>query len=267
MYVQPVSLEFYSPPSGERVKDSKALSLTLKELVTDMHTHDHYVTHQRGEPPVSNRVLPEACGIKPQRKRGIIHTLVHAVAFGEQPKPADQRVPSFFGFQDIIPAPTEKSKAYYFMTYPDPSKKSVLNDVMLKVTNAVKKKHMPFAVIVGDQPVYTLLVKIKNEHPQKYEKIIPFLGPFHTQLCMVYTIYKRYKGSEVAEVFVAAGVITEGSVDQALRGKHYRRALHCLMLMYETLMHLHLTRHCVWSKVEASTKEQLGILREHMKNP
>ena len=189
-----------------------------------------------------------------------------AVTSGERPKPADQRVPSFFGFQAIISTPTEKSKAYYFMTYPDPPKKSVLNDVMLKVTNAVEKKLMPFAVVVGDQPVYTLLVKIKNEHPQKYEKIIPFLGPFHAQLCMIYTIYKRYMGSEVAEVSVAAGIIAEGSVDQALRGKHYRRALCCLMLMYEALMHLHLTRHCVWLKVEASTKEQLGILCEHMKN-
>ena len=59
MHVQPDSLEFYSLPSGERVKDSKALSLTLKELVTDMQTHDHYVTRQRGELPVSTRVLPE----------------------------------------------------------------------------------------------------------------------------------------------------------------------------------------------------------------
>ncbi len=36
---------------------------------------------------------------------------------------------------------------------------------------------MPFAVVVGDQPVYTLLVEIKSEHPQEYKNIIPFLGP------------------------------------------------------------------------------------------
>jgi hypothetical protein len=90
---------------------------------------------------------------------------------------------------------------------------------------------MPFA---GDQPVYTLLVEIKNEHPQEYEKIIPFLGPFHTQSCVIYAIYKRYKGSGIADVLVAAGVIAEDSANQALRGKHYRRALRCLSLMYET---------------------------------
>jgi len=105
------------------------------------------------------------------------------------------------------------------MTYPEPSKKPVLNDVMMKINEAIIRKSMPFAVVVGNRPVYTLLVKIKNEHPQEYEKIIPFLGHFHTQSCMIYAIYKRYKGNGMADVLVVAGVIAEGSVDQALRGK------------------------------------------------
>ena len=121
---------------------------------------------------------------------------------------------------------------------------------------------MPFAVVVGDQPVYTLLVEIKSEHPQEYKNIISFLGPFHTQGCMIYAIYKRHKGSGIAEVLVAAGVIAEGSVDQALRGKHYRRALRCLTLMYETLMHLLLNRRLAGSELEAGTRAQLAVLRD-----
>jgi len=56
------------------------------------------------------------------------------------------------------------------MTYPEPPKKPVFNDVMMKINEAILRKGMPFAVVVGDQPVYTLLVEIKNEHPQEYEK-------------------------------------------------------------------------------------------------
>ena len=129
-------------------------------------------------------------------------------------------LPGFAGFQALISAPVEKSKAYYFMTYPShPGSLSLMMSDENK--RAIQRKSMPFAVVVGDQPVYTLLVEIKNEHP---EKIIPFLGPNHTQSCMIYAIYKRYKGSGFADVLVAAGVIAEGSVYQALRGKHYRRA-------------------------------------------
>ena len=125
---------------------------------------------------------------------------------------------------------------------------------------------MPFAVVVGDQPVYTLLVEIKNEHPQEYDKIIPFHGPFHTQSCMIHAIYKRYKGSGVADVLIAARVIAEGSVDQALRGKHYRRTLRCLFLMYETLMHLLLNKNFTGLEFDASTKTQVAVLREPMSN-
>ena len=44
-------------------------------------------------------------------------------------------------------------------------------------------------------------------------------------------IYKRYNGSELGEVLVEAGVIADGSVDRALKSKHYKRGLRCLKLM------------------------------------
>ena len=122
-------------------------------------------------------------------------------------------------FQAFISAPVEKSLACYFMTYPEPPKKPVLSDVMMK--------------IVGDKPVYTLLIEIKNEHAQEYEKNYSISWSFP---CMIYDIYKCYRGSGIADFPVPAGVIAESSVDQAFRGKHYRRALRCLSLMYETLM-------------------------------
>ncbi|CAB3976667.1 Hypothetical predicted protein [Paramuricea clavata] len=252
--------------SGERVKNAKTLSSRLKNIATGMNTHDRYVTYKRGEPTVSVRVEPKVGSTVPQRKRCVIHTLVRANAAGERPPTVDQMVPGFAGFQALISTSVEKSKPYYFMIYPDPRKKAVLNDVLVKANKAIQRKNMPFAVVVGDQPVYTLLVEIKSEHPEKFEKIIPFLGPFHIQGSMIYAIYKRHKGSEIADVLVAAGVIAEGSVDQALRGKHYKRALRCLMLMYESFMHLLLNQFHEESQLEASTMTRLAILRDPKAN-
>ena len=266
MYVQPVSLEHPDIQSGERIKNAKTLSSRLKNIATDMNTHDRYVTYKRGEPTVSVRVEPKVESTVPQRKRCVIHTLVRANAAGERPPPVDQIVPGFAGFQALISTSAEKSKPYYFMTYQDPPKKAVLTDVLVKANKAIERKNMPFAVVVGDQPVYTLLVEIKSEHPEKFEKIIPFLGPFHIQGSMIYAIYKRHKGSEIADVLVAAGVIAEGSVDQALRGKHYKRALRCLMLMYESFMHLLLNQFHEESQLEASTVTRLAILRDPKAN-
>ena len=129
-----------------------------------------------------------------------------------------------------------KSKAYFHTSYNQPPSKSVVNDIMDKLTTIIATKHMPFAFLVGDHPVYVLITLLKAENPNKYRAIVPFLGPFHTQCVMMSAIYKRYNGSELADVLVAAGVIAEGSVDRALKGKHYKRGLRCLKLMYEALM-------------------------------
>jgi len=60
---------------------------------------------------------------------------------------------------------------------------------------------------------------LKAENPNKYCDIVPFLGPFHTQCVMVNTIYKRYKGSELGEVLVAAGVIAVNAFHESSKVK------------------------------------------------
>ncbi|KAK1879571.1 U3 small nucleolar RNA-associated protein 10 [Dissostichus eleginoides] len=74
-------------------------------------------------------------------------------------------------------------------------------------------------------------------------------------------IYKRYKGSELGEVLVAAGVIADGSVDRALKGKHYKRGLRCLRLMYEALM-CQLMKENLGPDLADETRENLDILRD-----
>ena len=79
---------------------------------------------------------------------------------------------------------------------------------------------MPFIQVVGDQPVYALMVQLKYENPEKFKSVIPVLGAFHAQISFIAAINKRTKDCGIADLVVAGGVIAEGSVDQALRGKH-----------------------------------------------
>jgi len=85
---------------------------------------------------------------------------------------------------------------------------------MMKITKAIQREGIPFAVVVGDQPVYTLLVEIKNKRQQVCENVTPFLDPFHTQSCMTYAIYKHCKGNHIADILVAAGVIAGPSLER-----------------------------------------------------
>jgi hypothetical protein len=133
---------------------------------------------------------------------------------------------------------------------------------MDKLSTIIATKHMPFALfLVGDHPVYVIITLLKAENPNKYRDIVPFLGPFHTQCVMMSAIYKRYKGSELEDVLIAAGVIAEGSVDRALKGKHYKRGLRCSRQMYEALMS-QLAQERLTPHMADETKKNLEILRD-----
>ena len=77
---------------------------------------------------------------------------------------------------------------------------------------------MPFIQLIGDQPVYALIVEVKNENQGHFENILPVLGGFHTQGAFMATIYGRFKGSGLEDLAVAAGIVEAGSTDQDLKG-------------------------------------------------
>ena len=60
---------------------------------------------------------------------------------------------------------------------------------------------------------------------------------------------------------VTAGVIVEGSVDQALRGKHYRRAVRCIQLWREFLIQNQLSKILEHKELSEDIKRNLNILR------
>ena len=152
--------------------------------------------------------------------------------------PQKQTVGMFSGFNSVIYTPVVKRKPYYHLTLPQPHKKSVVHDVMCRMVQCVERKAMPFLSLVGDQPVYTLIVELKNENPTQSDGIFPFLGSFRAQCSFMAAINKRFIASGLSGILVAADVIAEGSVDQALSGRHCKRGIRFLRLMYETLVRL-----------------------------
>ena len=90
-------------------------------------------------------------------------------------------------------------------------------------------------LLTGDQPVYTLIVQIRNESDGIFNKTVPILGPFHTQVAFITAILKRFERSGLSDIFVSPGIIADKSVDQAMRGKHFRRIVRTLQLTYKSL--------------------------------
>ena len=166
----------------------------------------------------------------------MIHSLARLDNDGKEVPAENQSVGVFAGFQATIQNVPVKSKPYYYLTLPKPPKKSVVYDVMCRVATVAKTKSMPFVLLVGDQPVYALIVQLKYENQELFHRILPFLGPFHLQCSFMSAVNKIFNGSGLSDLLVAAEVIAESSVDNALKGKHYKRGVWCFRLMYEVLV-------------------------------
>ena len=152
---------------------------------------------------------------------------------GERLRPTDQKVPSYNGFHASFSQSLRISRPYFHKSYDKPPNKSVLHANLCETIEAAELKNMPFVVICGDLPVYSLLVELCSEKEEKFFKILPWLGQFHLEMSMMNAIYKRYCGSGIDELLVIADAVAAGSVEQALKGKHYRRGLRCLRAWYE----------------------------------
>ncbi len=68
-------------------------------------------------------------------------------------------------------------------------------------------------------------------------------------MSVITAIFKRTKECGIADLVVVGGVIVEGSVDQALRGKHLNRAIRIFKLVYVIL-----ARCLVWKGHEEGIK-------------
>ena len=244
-------------------KKKKEITSKLKEKCAELTGVQQFVcpVGAINEPPIRPRTMPLKDGTKPQQVRSVIHALARADLNGVRPSPTDQTVPAYSGLQSCILSPTRKSKPYYHTTYNEPPKKSVINDIMTKLNATMDEKNMPFSFLVGDLPTYKLIVELKAENPDKFKNIVPILGAFHQQMSYIYAIYKRFLGSGISDILVAAGVIVEGSVDQALRGKHYRRGLRCIMLWREALIHKRLQKVLGRKDLSDDTIDKLNVLK------
>ena len=95
----------------------KVVSTALNLIASELQQVEQYKTIKRGEPPI--REKPETVNKSTfnQRKRSVIHALARANNEGERPKPSDQAVPSFNGFQATLHPRQSVSKAYYHKSY------------------------------------------------------------------------------------------------------------------------------------------------------
>ena len=123
---------------------------------------------------------------------------------------------SYSGFSTSITEHFEQNKAYFDVSLPTPLNKTTVYDAMQRCQEAAEFKSMPFVQLVGDQPVYALILEIENKNNVLFEKILTVLGGFHSACSLIRVIYRRFKWSGLEDLAVVTGMTEPGSLDDAI---------------------------------------------------
>ena len=139
-----------------------------------MQTVIPYKTTKHGEPPIHSEPTTFSSSTDPQCKQSIIHALARADRNGDCPAVTKQTIPSYSGFHASLNVKHERHISI-IMSYNQSPNKSVINGIMNKLTNIITVKHMLFAFLVGDLPVYALVTLPKAEIQRSTTILCTFL--------------------------------------------------------------------------------------------
>ena len=133
---------------------------TKQKLAAPQKHALHYKTAKRGNPVPHPEFNTDHNTSNIQRRRSFIHALIRVPVSGEELCPSEQKVGAYSGFRANIYDSSPKGKAYYYMTHSQPPNKTVVHEMMCRSFAAAYKKDMAFIQLLGDQPVYALILEI-----------------------------------------------------------------------------------------------------------
>ena len=95
-------------------------------------------------------------------------------------------------------------------------------------------------VAVFDLAIYAKVQQLRWADPSRVyiERVIPRLGEFHTIMSFLSILGKRFGSGGLSDIWVQSEVVAVGSLNAALQGKHYNRAIRGHKVVYEALCRL-----------------------------
>ena len=93
-------------------------------------------------------------------------------------------------------------------------------------------------VCVFDQAFYAKAMEVYWKHKELFCGLVIMIRGFHLLLMLLGVMGSRFGDAGLRELAVQSDVVAEGSVDKALSGKQYNRAVRLHKCVYEALMRL-----------------------------
>ena len=115
-----------------------------------------------------------------------------------------------------IKSPT--TAGYEPMYPPPPTNSSVLQasvNYFMSLTNYLGQET---TIIIGDHPIYEVLINIKKKYPERYASIVVRLGGYYVAVTFVGTVGHLMKRSGTEELLVKSSACNKGTADKVMIG-------------------------------------------------
>ena len=109
---------------------------------------------------------------------------------------------------------------------------STVQEIMKNALEIADNLDLDEVPVCLDQALYAKATEVAWKEPVKYKKDVLTMGIFHTICTMLAIMGKRFREAGLRDLAVESGIISEGSIDQLLDGRHYSRGIRFHKLMY-----------------------------------
>lgn len=218
------------PRTGER-----SLNLTQEDLP------ECFIT-QRKSPPYAIKHLTVGGEDALERVKS---SSLHWILLRKYSSMSDQEVPAWAGFISLCGQVPEKKTTldYYPVIHHPITEYKTVQECLRLAEEATREVGQEYVIITFDLGVCMKAYPIVWNRPDQYKKHIILIGTFHLACAYFKMLGKKLDGAGFGDILLEAGLISSGSLQGVLSGKHYERALSCHKIMLESLERLLLERY------------------------
>ena len=155
--------------------------------------------------------------------------------------PADQDIPGWGGFQELCGMNSFPVNVGYLPPIrAPPTEMRVIYAAINRSLDIMDELGNKYIFMEVDQAIYhkvlDAMFKMEKGGLSIFEKVIPRMGGFHVVLCMIRTIFSRFKNAGIVELVSSAGLGGKGTIKKALNGGDTKQAIFLYKLLFEALM-------------------------------
>ncbi|KAL5022875.1 hypothetical protein ScPMuIL_002030 [Solemya velum] len=225
--LQEVSSNVAVPSNAPTIPRSKRRTLE----VTSVELPDCYVT-QRKSPKLDIRQQQYTEGppaLKTSSNRQLLWLLLRRLC--------EHCVPGLGGFiSQTGKAPERLTTIDYYPVIPNPiTDYKTVQECLRHAEQATEEVGQEYVFTTFDLGVCMKAYPLVWNNAERYRKHIIMIGTFHLICAYLKMVGKKMAGSGFSDILLEAGLITSGSIEGVLKGKHYERAMNCHKVMFEGL--------------------------------